>query len=139
IVRTDAAGPLAPEALYGFGWSELELGRFEAAAAAFRQFLAAWPEHSLTPAATVQLARALIEDRHVAEALPLLSAFATKYPGSKLRPDAQYLLGWGKYKNGDPQGALSDRPGCVAAKPDQRQDAASSGRLGRAAGKYGHA
>ena len=138
IVRTDAAGPLTLEALYGFGWSELELGRFEAAAAAFRQFLAAWPEHSLTPAATVQLARALIEDRHVAEALPLLSAFATKYPGSKLRPDAQYLLGWVKYNNGDPQGGLTDLQAFVAANPDHEQAASARRLIAQGLGKYGN-
>ena len=36
VVRRDAASPMAPDALYGYAWSELELRRPEPAAEAFR-------------------------------------------------------------------------------------------------------
>ena len=39
VVRADAASPLAPEALYGYGFSELELKRPEPAITAFRDFI----------------------------------------------------------------------------------------------------
>ena len=94
VVRADAASPLAPEALYGYGFCELELKRPEPAITAFRDFTSAWPEHALVPAVTLQLARAYVELKRYDDALPLLTTFATKYPSSKLAPDAQYLLGW---------------------------------------------
>ena len=94
VVRSDAASPLAPEALYGYGFCELELKRPEPAVIAFRDFTNTWPEHALAPAVTLQLARAYVELKRYNDALPLLTSFATKYPSSKLAPDAQYLLGW---------------------------------------------
>jgi len=121
IVRTDAAGPLAPDALYGFGWSELELKHPEPAITAFREFLSTWPEHALAPAATLQLARALADSKRVNEALPLLASFSTKFPASRLIPDAQYLRGWLKYNNGDRQGGLADLSTFVSTYPNHEQ------------------
>src|SRR3989442_5650610 len=118
IVRTDAAGPLAPDALYGVGLSELELKHPEPAITAFNDFLTTWPQHAQAPAATLQLASALVDAKRISEALPLLTTFATKYPGSRLIPDAQYQLGWVKYNNGDRQGGLSDLSAFVAANPN---------------------
>src|SRR5262245_18936264 len=46
VLGKDAASPLAPEALYGLGLSELELKRLEPAMKAFRDLLASWPEHA---------------------------------------------------------------------------------------------
>src|SRR5206468_2903381 len=51
VVKTDAAAPRAPEALYGLAWSDLELGRPETAIAELREVLARWPDHALAPAA----------------------------------------------------------------------------------------
>ncbi len=137
IVRTDAAGPLAPEAFYGLAWSELELKHPEPAIAAFREFLSTWPDHALAPAATLQLARALVEAKRVSEALPLLTAFPTKFPGAKLIPDAQYLLGWVKYNNGDRQGGLSDLSAFVTANPNHEQAPEARRLLAQGLAKYG--
>jgi TolA-binding protein len=137
IVRTDAAGPLAPAALYGLGWSELELKHPEAAITAFREFLSTWPEHALAPAATLQLARALADGKRVSEALPLLSNFATKFPGSQLIPDAQYLSGWLKYNNGDRQGGLADLSAFVSRNPNHEQAAEARRLLTQGLAKYG--
>jgi len=137
IVRTDAAGPLAPDSLYGFGWSELELKHPEPAITAFREFLTTWPDHTLAPAATLQLARALVEGKRISEALPLLTTFATKFPGSKLNPDAQYLLGWVKYNNGDRQGGLSDLSAFVTANPNHEQAPEARRLLAQGLAKYG--
>jgi TolA-binding protein len=137
IMRTDAAGPLAPDAFYGFGWSELELKHPEPAITAFREFLSTWPDHALAAAATLQLARALVEAKRISEALPLLTSFATKYPGSKLGPDAQYLLGWVKYNNGDRPGGLSDLSAFVAANPNHEQAPEARRLLATGLAKYG--
>ncbi len=138
VFRTDAASPRAPEALYGFAWTELELQRPEAAAAALRQFLTTWPDHALTPAATLQLARAEVELKRVPEALPLLTSFASKYPSSKLVPDAQYLLGWVKLNNGDARGGLADLRAFVAAYPSHEQTPAAQKLIGQTAGRSGN-
>jgi TolA-binding protein len=137
IVRTDAAGPLAPAALYGLGWSELELKHPEAAITAFREFLSTWPEHTLAPAATLQLARALTDGKRVGEALPLLSNFATKFPGSQLIPDAQYLSGWLKYNNGDRPGGLADLQAFVSRNPNHEQAPEARRLLTQGLAKYG--
>jgi hypothetical protein len=46
VVKTDAASPFAPDALYGSGWAQQELGQTEAAVNAFTDLVQAWPEHS---------------------------------------------------------------------------------------------
>jgi TolA-binding protein len=118
VVRQNAASPLAPEALYGFAWSELELKRPEAGAEAFRQLLTAWPESEIAPSATYYLARTLVELKRYGEALPLLQAFPTKYAGHKLAPDAQYLTGVARMGNGDATGGVDELRAFVAANPN---------------------
>jgi TolA-binding protein len=138
IVRTDAASPRAPEALYGYAWSELELQHPEPAVAALGDFLKTWPEHALAPAATLLLARAHLDLKHVPDALQLLSPFATQYPSSKLIPDAQFLFGWVKVNNGDPHGGLADLRAFVAANPQHEQAPAAQKLIGLALGKSGN-
>src|SRR5881409_3672597 len=70
VVKTDAAAPRAPEALYGLAWSDLELGRPETAIAELREVLARWPDHALVPSATLHLARTLAEQKRFGDALP---------------------------------------------------------------------
>ena len=137
IVRTNAAGPLAPDALFGLGWSELELKRPEPAITAFRDFLTTWPQHPQAAAATLQLARALVDGKRASEALPLLTDFKQKYPNSKLIPDAQYLLGWVKYNNGDRQGGLAEISSFAAANPNHPEAPAARRLLAQGLGKYG--
>ncbi|HEX9821606.1 MAG TPA: tetratricopeptide repeat protein [Methylomirabilota bacterium] len=137
VLRTDAASPLAADALYGFAWCELQLQRPEPAVTAFRDFLTTWPEHALAPTATLQAARALIELNRVGEALPLLTPFSGKYPDSKLIPDVQYLVGWAKFNDGDPRGGLADVRAFLAAHPKHPQAPAARLLVARAASKYG--
>src|SRR2546428_262646 len=118
VVKTDAAAPRAPEALYGLAWSDLELGRPETAIAELRELLARWPDHALVPSATLHLARTLAEQKRFGDALPLLEGFATKYPNHKQLPDAQYLLGWARVKSGDTKAGLADLRAFVAAAPN---------------------
>jgi TolA-binding protein len=120
VFRTDAASPLAPEALYGVARSDLELKRPEPAVTALRDFLTTWPEHAHAPAATLDLARGLVELKRASEAQPLLTTFVTKYPSSRLVPDAQFLLGWIKMNNGDQSGA-ADLRAFVTANPNHEQ------------------
>ena len=138
VVRTDAASPLAPEALYGLAWSELELKHPEPAVTAFRDFLTTWPEHALASAATFQLARALVEAKRIPEALPLLSTFPGKYPSSKLIPDAQFLLGWAKVNNGDTRGGVADLRAFLKTNPSHEQAPEAQRLIGQTLGKSGN-
>jgi len=117
VIKKDAASPLASEALYGLGLCELELRRPELAIKAFRDLLAAWPEHTQAPSATFYLAQTLFELKRYAEALPLLTGFATKYPKHKLVPDAQYVLGSTRVAMGERDAGVADLKAFVAAYP----------------------
>ena len=128
IVKTDAASPLAPDAMYGLAWTELEVRRPDAAVKAFRDLLSTWPDDKLAPAATLALSRTLIDLKRPAEALPLLADFGTKYPNSPQRPDAQYLLGLARLRGGDPKNGLSDLKAFLEANP-KHELAGSARRL----------
>jgi TolA-binding protein len=121
VVRTDAASPLAPEALYGFARSELALKNVEPSVAALREFLNTWPDHARAPAATLELARGLVDLKRLPEAQSLLTPFATKYQNNPQVPDAQFLLGWIKLNNGDQRGGAADLRAFLAANPNHEQ------------------
>jgi TolA-binding protein len=137
IMRSDAAGPLAPDALYGLGACELELKHADAAADAFRQLLTTWPDHARAPAATLGLAHALAEARRTSEALPLLTGFAAKYPQSTLIPDAQYQLGVTKFNGGDQKGGLADLQEFVEANPGHEYAPAARRLIAQGLTRYG--
>jgi TolA-binding protein len=137
VMRADAAGPLAADALYGRSWSDLELKRPEAAAAGFRDLLSTWPDHALAPSVTLQLARTLGEQKKTSEALLLLQDFATKYPKSRLAPDAQFLVGWLKSNAGDPKGGLADLRAFLTAYPDHEQAPAARRLVAQALARVG--
>jgi TolA-binding protein len=118
ILRTNAASPFAPDALYGYGWVELEMQRPEPAVTAFRDFLKTWPEHRLASSATYYLARGLVDLKRYDQALPLLASFSTKYKDSRFAPDVQYLLGWTRINTGDPRAGAADLRAFVAANPN---------------------
>ena len=59
-ISADPGSPFAGDALYGVGWSELELKRPEAALRAFARLIETAPGHASVPAARVQLARTAI-------------------------------------------------------------------------------
>lgn len=137
VFRTDAASPLAPEALYGVARSDLELKRPEPAVTALRDFLTTWPEHAHAPAATLDLARGLVELNRASEAQPLLTTFVTKYPSSRLVPDAQFLLGWIKMNSGDQSGGAADLRAFVTANPNHEQTPEARRLIGQTVAKTG--
>lgn len=117
VLRTDASSPFAPDALYGYGWAELETKRPEPAVTAFREFLQAWGDNPLAPSASYQLARALIELKRYKEAVAALDDFDTKYRGHKLVPEAQYLHAWTLVQSGDIKGGQAELRAFVEASP----------------------
>ncbi len=132
VISADAASPLAPHALYGFAWTEQELGRPEGAARAFGDFLNAWPDHALAPSATFYLARALVDLKRFPEALPLLESFTRKHSGHQLVPEARYLLGWTEQELGRPEGAARAFGDFLNARPDHALAPSATFYLARA-------
>src|SRR5215831_18071385 len=129
VLGKDAASPLAPEALYGLGLSELELKRPEPAMKAFRDLLTSWPEHANAAPATYYQAQTLVDLKRYTEAVPLLKDFATKFPKSKLVPDAQYLLGSARLAAGERDAGVAELQAFVAAYPGHPQVAAARRKL----------
>jgi TolA-binding protein len=137
VLQRDAASPLAPDALYGRAWCDLELKRAEAAVASFSEFIKAWPDHAQVPSATFYLARSLVDLRRWSDALPLLTSFLSRFPGGKLAPDARYLLGWARVTSGDPRGGLADLRAFVAAHPTHDQAPAARRMITETLARYG--
>src|SRR5215510_4599176 len=122
VLGKDAASPLAPEALYGLGLSELELKR---------------PEPANAAPATYYQAQTLVDLKRYTEAVPLLKDFATKYPKSKLVPDAQYLLGSARLAAGERDAGVAELQAFVAAYPGHPQVAAARRKLTDSIAKSG--
>ncbi len=117
VTRGDPGSPLAPDAVDGLAWLELEQKRLEPAIRAFRQFLEKWPAHALAPDATFALARTLVDLKRYAEAAPLLATFTAKYPSHEHAADAQYLLGWARLASGKAAEGIKDLRAFVASYP----------------------
>ena len=140
VVRTDAASPLAPDALYGFA---LERARAQAARARRHRASATssrtWPEHALAPAATLQLARALVELKRVSEALPLLTALRRRsIPSSQA--GARRAVPAGLDQGQRPATRAAASPICARSSPPIRTTSRRRPRGGSSAqtlGKYG--
>jgi TolA-binding protein len=120
VISKDAASPMAPEAIYGVGLCDLELKRPEAAIKAFRELLKTWPDHAQAGSATFYLAQTLVETKKYSEAVPLLSTFETKYPKSKLVPDAHYLLGVTRLAAGEREAGVKELQAFIAANPNHQ-------------------
>ena len=101
VTAAEPPSPLLPDALYGLGWTDLELKKRDAAVSDFRRLIKEFPDHATAPSASVQLGRALIETKHPDEAVTTLEGFATKYPDHRLVPDSRYYLARAKIAAGN--------------------------------------
>ena len=138
VLKADAAGPLAPDALYGRAWSDLELKHAETAVTGFRELLSAFPDHQLAPSATLQAARTLAELKKPSEAVAMLADFETKYKSSPLAPDARFWSGWIKATSGvDPRGGIADLRAFVAANPNHAQASTARKLIPQTLARYG--
>jgi TolA-binding protein len=117
VLADRESSAVAPEALYGLAWSNLELKKRDAAIADFRRLLAAYPDHPTAPSAAFYLARTLVDTKRPADAAPVLRSFASKYPGHRLAPDARYLLGQALLASGETRDGLAELRGFIQAYP----------------------
>lgn len=139
VISKDAASPMAPEAIYGVGLCDLELKRPEAAIKAFRELLKTWPDHAQAGSAAFYLAQTLVETKKYSEAVPLLSTFETKYPKSKLVPDAHYLLGVTRLAAGEREAGVKELQAFIAANPNHQMVPAARRAIADGVAKSGTA
>jgi cellulose synthase operon protein C len=118
ILTEDSTSPFAPDALYGRGWSDLQLKRRDMAIRDFRQLLSTYPEHSTAASATLYLARALVELKRPEEAVALLRSFPTKYPQHRLLPAARYMLAQGLLDSGESKEGQAELRAFILAYPN---------------------
>ncbi len=117
VLREHETSPIAPDALYGLAWTDLELKQRDVAVADFRRLLFAYPEHATAAPATFYLARTLVDLKRPDEAVTLLRPFASKYAGHRLVPDSRFLLGQALLAAGDSREGLSELRGFATAYP----------------------
>ena len=117
VVRADPASPVAPDAVYGLAWLELEQKRLEPAIRGFRQFVEKWPDHALAGDATFALAQTLVDVKRFDEALPVLAQFITRYPNHERAGDGQYLLGWTALMTGKTRDGIKALRAFVVSSP----------------------
>jgi len=138
VLRADAAGPLAADALYGRSWSDLELKRPEAAVAGFRDLLSAFPDHALAPSATLQAARALADLKKTSEAVALLTDFKKKFPNSPLVADALFWSGYLKSTgSSDPRSGVTELRAFLSAYPNHAQAPTARRLISQTLARYG--
>lgn len=137
LLRTNAASPLAADALYGMAFADVELGQRTRGADEFGEFLKTWPQHPLVPSATYNQARVLIDLKRSPEAVALLSNFETRFPNHKLAPDAAYLLGVARVQTGDTKAGIADLRAFVSANPSHPQTGAAQKVIKETLGRPG--
>jgi TolA-binding protein len=138
LLRTDAASPHAPDALYGVAFADVELQQRVRAADEFAEFRKTWPQHVLVPSATYYQARVLFDLKRYQEAAALLSSFGTQFPDHKLAPDASYLLGMTRVEGGDAKGGIADLRAFVGAHPSHPQVPAAQKVIAETLGRSGN-
>jgi TolA-binding protein len=138
LLRADAASPLGADALYGIAFVDIEMGQRARAADELGEFLKAWPQHTLAPAAAYHRARVLVDLKRHDEAVGLLEGYDKAYPDAKFQADAAYLRGVARVRAGDSKTGLADLRKFVADHPAHAQTAAARKLIGETLGKSGN-
>lgn len=126
VTAAEPPSPFLPDALYGLGWTDLELKKRDAAVSDFRRLVKEFPDHATAPSASVQLARALIETKHPDEAVIVLEGFATRYPEHRLVPESRYYQARAKLAAGNTEEGVAQLRAFARAYPNH--ELASSAR-----------
>lgn len=126
LLATTPTSPMAPDALYGLAWAQLEMRQREAAVSSFRQLVEGFPDHEVTPSATVQLARLLIDAKRHRDAATVLEPFAQRHPQHRLAPEARYLAAVARVSAGQVTEGVEGLRAVIIAYP--RHDVAVQAR-----------
>lgn len=92
FLKNHAASKLAPDALYGMGYTQFALKSYKSSAATQQKFLDSYASHALAPNAMLNLANSQIQLGQIPAAKKTLKDLIAAYPSAEVTPSAQKRL-----------------------------------------------
>lgn len=92
FLKNHAASKLAPDALYGMGYTQFALKSYKSSAATQQKFLDSYASHALAPNAMLNLANSQIQLGQIPAAKKTLKDLIAAYPSAEVAPSAQKRL-----------------------------------------------
>ncbi|MBF4987789.1 YbgF trimerization domain-containing protein [Methylophilus sp. 14] len=92
FLKNHAASKLAPDALYGMGYTQFALKSYKSSAATQQKFLDSYATHALAPNAMLNLANSQIQLGQIPAAKKTLKDLIAAYPSAEVTPSAQKRL-----------------------------------------------
>jgi len=92
FLKNHAASKLAPDALYGMGYTQFALKSYKSSAATQQKLLDSYATHALAPNAMLNLANSQIQLGQIPAAKKTLKDLVAAYPSAEVTPSAQKRL-----------------------------------------------
>jgi tol-pal system protein YbgF len=92
FLKNHAGSKLAPDALYGMGYTQFALKSYKSSAATQQKFLDSYAAHALAPNAMLSLANSQIQLGQIPAAKKTLKDLIAAYPSAEVTPSAQKRL-----------------------------------------------
>lgn len=92
FLKNHAGSKLAPDALYGMGYTQFALKSYKSSAATQQKFLDSYATHALAPNAMLSLANSQIQLGQIPAAKKTLKDLIAAYPAAEVTPSAQKRL-----------------------------------------------
>jgi tol-pal system protein YbgF len=92
FLKNHAGSKLAPDALYGMGYTQFALKSYKSSAATQQKFLDSYAAHVLAPNAMLSLANSQIQLGQIPAAKKTLKDLIAAYPSAEVTPSAQKRL-----------------------------------------------
>lgn len=92
FLKTYSGSKLAPEALYGMGYTQFALKSYKSSVATQQKFLDSYAQHPLAPNAMLNMANSQIQLGQIPAAKKTLKELIAAYPNAEVTPGAQKRL-----------------------------------------------
>ena len=92
FLKTYSGSKLAPDALYGMGYTQFALKSYKSSVATQQKFLDSYPSHPLAPNAMLSLANSQIQLGQIPAAKKTLKDLIAAHPSAEVTPSAQKRL-----------------------------------------------
>ncbi|WP_029147377.1 YbgF trimerization domain-containing protein [Methylophilus sp. 5] len=92
FLKSYSGSKLAPDALYGMGYTQFALKSYKSSAATQQKFLDSYASHALAPNAMLNLANSQIQLGQIPAAKKTLKDLIAAYPSAEVTPGAQKRL-----------------------------------------------
>lgn len=92
FLKSYSGSKLAPDALYGMGYTQFALKSYKSSAATQQKFLDSYATHALAPNAMLNLANSQIQLGQIPAAKKTLKDLIAAYPSAEVTPSAQKRL-----------------------------------------------